>query len=177
MKHWRAFRFPGGVNSFGQIYPGWLAENKEILARLKGRSLYSLSAENGLYSVLCLGTNAWEAGMRPTTFGKLLHFLLPETVLLWDQKVVRDQYELDGDPCSFLAYQCFGLKLLRHISRKDGVNSLRALEETHAKSIGYFEPLTRILDHLAYDEPMADRAVSVLGGHARAFALELPAPK
>ncbi len=172
---WNALRFKGGGDRLREVYPKWLKANRAILGKLERRPLYSLNSAD-FYSILYLTTSMWEKGIPPTTYGKLLHFLLPETVLLWDQKVVRTCYALHDDPCSFLSYQCFGWRLLHHISRMEGVSPLGKLEKSHAKLAGYYEPVTRILDHLAYRPQIARRAVTALGGSARAFSLELPVP-
>ena len=172
---WRALRFAGGATHFRIAFSEWLRVNSGVLLNLQRRPLVSLSSRD-FYSVLYLAASLTEKHLPPTTFGTLLHFLLPETVMLWDQAVVRNGYGLANDPCSFVSYQCFGFKLLRHITRSTGPDAIQELEERHAE-LAYYEPVTRILDHLAYNPPLRTRAVAALGGHDTAFQLDLPIPR
>ena len=93
--------------------------------------------------------------------------------MLWDQAIVRNTYKLTPDPESFVSYQRFGWKLLHHATRDKTVNVIRQLEKEHAKSVGYFEPITMVLDHLAFSPQLSTRAVSALGGHSKAFSDDL----
>ena len=93
--------------------------------------------------------------------------------MLWDQTIVRNTYKLRPDPESYVSYQRFGWKLLHHVTRNKTVNALRQLERDHARSIGYFEPMTMILDHFAFSPILCARAVAALGGHSKAFSDDL----
>ena len=169
---WKALRFKGGKTAFRRICRTWLGKNLTDLRRLQGRVLYSLAPE-GFQTVLKMSSSFRDCGAPPTTFGKALHFFLPETVMLWDQAIVRNTYKLRPDPESFVSYQRFGCKLLHHVTRNKTVNVLRQLERDHAISIGYFEPMTMILDHLAFSPKLSARAVAALGGSSRAFSDDL----
>jgi hypothetical protein len=92
--------------------------------------------------------------------------------MLWDQAIVRNTYKLRPDPESFVSYQRFGWKL-HHVPRNKTVNVLRQLERDHARSIGYFEPMTMILDHVAFSPKLSARAVPALGGSPQAFSDDL----
>jgi len=63
--------------------------------------------------------------------------------------------------------------LLHHATRNKTVNALRQLERDHARTIGYFEPMTMILDHLAFSPEPSARAVTALGGSSQAFSHDL----
>ena len=166
---WKALRFKGGGRAFRRICTTWLRKNLTGLQRLQGRVLYSLAPED-FQHIRDISTSFRDCGAPPTTFGKALHFFLPETVMLWDQAIVRNTYKLRPDPESFVSYQCFGWKLLHHVTRSKTVRVLRQLERDHARSIGYFEPLTMILDHLAFSPKLSARAVVALGGLSQAFS-------
>jgi hypothetical protein len=166
---WKALRFRGGKTAFRSICTRWLRKNLIILERLQGRVLYSFAPEDFRH-ILDITSSFRDCGAPPTTFGKALHFFLPETVMLWDQAIVRNTYKLRPDPESFVSYQSFGWKLLHHITRKETANSLRQLERDHARRVGYFEPITMILDHLAFSPELSARAVTVLGGPSKAFS-------
>jgi len=88
----------------------------------------------------------------------------------WDQAIVRNTYKLPPDPESYVSYQRFGWKLLHHVTRDKTVNVLQQLERDHARTIGYFEPMTMILDHLAFSPRLSARAVVALGGSSEAFS-------
>ena len=126
------------------------------------------------FSIFSISVPAFEtAGLHQTTFGKALHFFLPETVMLWDQEIVRNTYKLCPDPESFVSYQRFGWKLLHHVTRNKTANVLRQLERDHARTVGYYEPITMILDHLAFSPKLSARAVAALGGPSKAFSHQL----
>ncbi len=169
---WKALRFKGGGTAFRRICNTWLRKNLKDLQRLQGRVLYSLAPED-FQRVFGISSSFRDCGAPPTTLGKALHFFLPETVMLWDQAIVRNTYKLCSDPESFVSYQRFGWKLLHHVTRDKTVKVLRQLERDHARSAGYFEPMTMILDHLAYSPELSARAVTALGGHLRAFSYAL----
>lgn len=166
---WKALRFKGGGTVFRRMYEVWLKENLTILEDLHGEQLYKLAPED-FQSIFHLSSRFRSNGAPPTTVGKALHFLLPETILLWDQKVVRNTFKLGPEPKDFVSYQRFGWKLLHHVTRGKGIEVLEQLEREHARSTGYFEPMTMILDHLAYSRELSTRAVSALGGPMRAFS-------
>ena len=168
---WKALRFKGGGATFRRICTSWLRKNLSDLQGLQGRVLYSLAPED-FQHILDITTSFRDCGAPPTTFGKALHFFLPETVMLWDQAIVRNTYKLHPDPESFVSYQRFGWKLLRHVTRNKTVNGLQQLERDHARIIGYYEPITMILDHLAFSPKLSARAVEALGGPSRAFLEE-----
>lgn len=162
-------RFKGGGAKFRRIYATWIGTSLDALERLRGKVLYELTPRDFL-DVLRLSSGLRDNGAPPTTLGKALHFLLPDTVMLWDQEIVRNTYKLKSDPQSFVSYQRFGWKLLHHIVNGQSDVALARLEKDHAKSAGYFEPMTMILDHLAYSPKLAAKAVNSLGGPKHAFS-------
>jgi hypothetical protein len=166
---WKALRFKGGKIAFKRLCTTWLRKNLTLLDRLQGRVLYNLAPED-FQDILEISRSFRDCGAPPTTFGKALHFFLPETVMLWDQAIVRNTYKLRPDPESFVSYQRFGWKLLHHVTHNKTSNGLRQLERDHARTIGYFEPITMILDHLAFSPRLPARAVRVLGGPSKAFS-------
>ena len=169
---WKSLRFKGGGTAFRRTCTNWLRRNLTLLQRLQGRALYSLTPED-FQHILDISSSFRNCGAPPTTIGKALHFFLPETVMLWDQAIVRNTYKLRPDPESFVSYQRFGWKLLHHVTRGKSVKELRQLERDHATSVGYFEPITMILDHLAFSPKLSARAVAALGGPSHAFSEEL----
>jgi hypothetical protein len=172
MGKWKALRFKGGKIAFRRICTTWLRKNLNNLQRLQGRVLYNLAPED-FQTVLKISSSFRDCGAPPTTYGKALHFFLPETVMLWDQAIVRNTYKLRPDPESFVSYQRFGWKLLQHVTRNKTVKALLQLERDHARTVGYFEPITMILDHLAFSARLSARAVVALGGPSQAFSNNL----
>ena len=172
MGKWKALRFKGGKTAFRRICKTWLRKNRSDLESLQGRILYSLAPED-FQTVFKISSSFRDCGAPPTTLGKALHFFLPETVMLWDQAIVRNTYKLRPDPASFVSYQRFGWKLLHHVTRNKTVSVLRQLERDHARTVGYFEPITMILDHLAFSPKLSARAVAALGGSSQAFSDDL----
>lgn len=164
----RALRFKGGGDSFRKIYRVWLRENHTRVEKIRGRALYKLVPED-FQTIFRLSSSLRKHGAPPTTFGKGMYFLLPKTVMLWDQKIVRNTYKLGSKPEDFVAYQRFGHRLLRHVAGAQGIKVLERFEREHSKSAGYHEPITMILDHLAYYPALSARAVNALGGQDQAF--------
>src|SRR5467141_2898512 len=169
---WKSLRFKGGKTAFTRICKPWLRKNLTNLQHPQERILYSLAPKD-FQHILDITTSFLDSGAPPTSFGKALHFFLPETVMLWYQAIVRNTYKLRPDPESFVSYQRFGWKLLHHVTRNKTVNALRQLERDHARTVGYFEPITMILDHLAFSPKLSVRAVAALGGPSRALSDDL----
>jgi hypothetical protein len=170
---WKALRFKGGGTAFRRICNTWLRRNLTDIQHLQGRVLYSLAPED-FQHILNISSSFRDCVAPPTTFGKALHFFLPETVMLWDQAIVRNTYKLRPDPESFVSYQRFGWKILHHVTRNKTANALRQLVRDHARTVGYFEPITMILDHLAFSPKLSARAVAALGEPSKAFSDNLP---
>lgn len=165
----RALRFKGGGDAFRRIYRVWLRENRRGVEKIRGRVLFDLGSGD-FDIVFRLSSSFRKHGAPPTTYGKALHFILPETLMLWDQKIVRDTYKLGSEPEDYVGYQRFGQKLLQHVVGDQGIRALERFEREHGKSAGYPEPITMILDHLAYHPKLSARAVNALGGHEKAFS-------
>jgi len=87
--------------------------------------------------------------------------------------MVRNRYKLRPDPESFVSYERFGWKLLHNVTCGKTVQVLQQLERDHARTVGYFEPITMILDHLAFSPKLSARAVAALGGPSKAFSPDL----
>jgi hypothetical protein len=80
--------------------------------------------------------------------------------MLWHQAIVRNTYKLRPDPESYVSYQRYGWKLLHHVTRDKTVKVLHQLEKDHARTVGYYEPITMILDHLAFSAKLSARAIA-----------------
>ena len=177
---WKALRFKGGGRAFRGICTNWLRKNLTGIQRLHGKVLYTLAPKD-FQCILDISSSFRDCGAPSPTYGKALHFFLPETVMLWDQAIVRNTYKLRPEPESFVSYQRFGWKLLRHVTRGKTVKVLRQLEKDHARSTGYFEPMTMILDHLAFS-PKAVRKSRCStgrifsGAFTRSFMMTVVAP-
>ncbi|SRR6266487_195077 len=53
------------------------------------------------------------------------------------------------------------------------INPLQQLERDHAKKVGYYEPATMTLDHLAFSCKLSAAAVTTLGGPSKAYSDDL----
>src|SRR6059036_3977724 len=80
-----------------------------------------------------------------------------------DWKTFRGDHSLLPSPASTGLEFAFGVT----------ASVLRQLERDHATSIGYFEPMTMILDHLAFSPKLSARAVAALGRSSQAFSDDL----
>ncbi len=97
---WKARVSKGGGAAFRRICTTWLRKNLTDLQRLQGRVLYNLTPKD-FQHIFDISSSFRDRGAPPTTFGKALHFFLPETVMLWDQAIFRNTYKLRPDPESF----------------------------------------------------------------------------
>jgi len=57
----------------------------------------------------------------------------------------------------------------RHTQTKT-INTLQQPGRDHTRTIGYFEPITMILDHLAFSPKLSARAVAALRGPSQTFS-------
>jgi len=53
------------------------------------------------------------------------------------------------------------------------INTLQQPERDHTRTTGYYEPITTILDHLAFSPRLSPRAVAALGASSQAFSDQL----
>ena len=53
------------------------------------------------------------------------------------------------------------------------INTLRQPEKDHGRTVGYYEPTTMILDHLAISPKLSTRVVAALGGPSKTFSDDL----
>lgn len=162
LSHWNAVRFPGGSERLRAVLPEWLAGNAELLSASRGKELQSLVGSD-FRTIIYLAGSLWELGFPPTTFGKLLHILLPETVLLWDADNVRNGYRLGEDPYSFTGYQAFGWRLLHGLQEAEGQDILASVKSKHARTARFDEPLTKLIDELTYSHRLRRSAEEWIG--------------
>jgi hypothetical protein len=50
------------------------------------------------------------------------------------------------------------------------INALQQPERDHAKTAGYYEPTTMLLDHLAFSTKLTARAIAALAGPSKVFS-------
>jgi hypothetical protein len=113
--------------------------------------------------------------MTATAWGKLMHFVMPQTIVLWDDAWVRRAYGLGDDPYSFTCYQAFCQRLLSELERDPPgrVESwvqrhsamLRGLESTAEgeSSDEFVESRPKLVDELVYDRGIVRAAQSAIG--------------
>ncbi len=53
------------------------------------------------------------------------------------------------------------------------INTLQQDGKEYAKTAGYYEPITKILDHIAFSPKLSARAVAALGGSSYVFSDDL----
>lgn len=168
--HWNALRISGGGERMREFLPLWTKNNSALLASLGTKKLETLKPSD-FKKVLYLAGSLWDDNIPPTTYGKTLHFFLPESVLLWDLAYVRNRYNLGGDPYTFTSYQVYGWRLLGYLVKNHGKAVLERMRREHTKTVGYAEPLTKMMDELAYHENLRKKAVGALDDDEGAFCL------
>jgi len=161
---WKAHRGTGDAAMLRNVLSEFVTERHDDLDHLRGTQLSSLSDQD-LESERSLVAFLDGRGFRPTAWGKSLHMLVPNAILLWDREVVRGRYDLSDDVEGFLSYQRFGRRLAISLGTE-----LLNVPKQHATAAGYIESIPKILDELAYSWDGSARAVLSLGGHSAAFA-------
>ncbi len=110
--------------------------------------------------------------------GKLLHFLLPRTVLLWDGVMVRAPLLLpirEATSEDFERYQRFGWRLASHLISTEGLAAVESVVKDHEPFTDCQEPLPKLIDELFYDrQGNRERAILQLGGLDSALSLDPP---
>lgn len=113
--------------------------------------------------------------MTATAWGKLMHFIMPQTIVLWDEAWVRNAYGLGDDPYSFTCYQAFCHRLLTELERDHPGRvaswvqrhsaMLRSLESADGGegSDEFVESLPKLVDELVYDRRIVRAAQSAVG--------------
>jgi hypothetical protein len=164
---WKGLRWKGSAK-LKDLLSSWVSDNREALNSLeKKKSMMALDSDDYV-RVVSLAGDFWYKGVPPTCYGKVLHFLLPDVILLWDEENVRskEMYNLDGDPYSFAKYQSFGRRLIEHLKVNEGNGVVGMIMRTHVEKIGYTEPLPKIIDELAYSPELQKKAMEALGEEA-----------
>jgi hypothetical protein len=171
---WDAYNFryaARGLSRARRFLRVFLYVNGRDLRRLAGNRLEDMSesdfdlVRNLMEQVvegLRFGTDRRRA---PTAAGKLLHYLLPDGVIMWDREKVQDRaYQIGDTVEDFMRYQKFGRNLLRYLADVAGCN-LTKLSAAHSNQCGlsYREPLPKMLDEMAYHRPTARAALAVVG--------------
>ena len=168
---WKALRFKGGKTAFRRVCATWLRKNLTDLERLQGRVLYSIAPED-FQTVLKISSSFQDCG-------SLQPHMVKHSISSSPQQSCYGTKQQSGTHTNFARTW----RASSHTSASDG-NYYTTLHVTkpstcyanlrdHAISIGYFEPMTMILDHLAFSPKLSARAVAALGGSSRAFSDDL----
>lgn len=169
LSSWKALRWKGARSHVAAILPEWISANRRTLEHLERQTIGRLRDED-FNAILLLAGTLKEQGLKPTCYGKLLHFLLPGAILLWDQAEIRNGYEIDSDPYEFVRYQGFGKRLALLVGA-DGRKGEALLISQHEERTGHREPFTKILDDFGYLRSARQEAIRALGGYESAFKL------
>ena len=166
------FREDGPLRAL-EFLPGFIEENSPTIQHLRDRSLLTLE-DDDINAIRDLAVSL-ESGLTfddgrgprraPTAWGKLLHFLAPESILLWDGETVRKgPLHLNDGPDDFAALQRWGRALSRHLE-KDRVGGYAGLAVAHRlqRKDSYEEPVTKIIDEAMYDPSTIRQAIEIVG--------------
>ena len=156
---YRAFEF---LPTFADAHSATLSElsDKPLIA-LKERDFKHLQK---LATALDDGLR-FDGRRAPTAWGKLLHFLLPQSVVMWDEEYVRTRYELESTPEAFVRYQQFCKRAVQGLLEGSDPRTLEENLELHRRQneLRYREPITKLLDEFAYDRSGVKTLLAELG--------------
>jgi hypothetical protein len=171
LRSWNALRSRGLTDTRAKrLIRGFIKDNRDDILSTRATQLARLK-QTDIDKIGAMFDDARARGLGPTAVGKLLHFLMPDTVLLWDQKTIRSVLWLGPESKEFLRYQLFGKRLLAHLEGVGGPRSLQRMRARHRVAAGGDEPLTKLVDELFYDESgMRERTILALGGLGPALA-------
>ncbi len=88
-----------------------------------------------------------------TATGKMLHMLIPECCVIWDQKVVRDVQGYDDDAKGYRQYIEDKRSELLAVTRNKSIAKIEAEHAGYLRSVGItkpYEPITKMLDEVNY---------------------------
>lgn len=88
-----------------------------------------------------------------TPAGKLLHFLAPHAVVMWDSDIIRTRaYGIGDSADDYVGYQRFCQRVLWLLSGSGRDNALGDIARRHSVRchLSYIEPLPKLLDEMAY---------------------------
>jgi hypothetical protein len=161
-----------------QVVPSYVEAHQPELRRLRTKELFELT-DLDFSSILNLMADAAKTQrLGSTAAGKLLHYLIPEAVMMWDAYWVQGRYAIGNSPKDFVAYQRFGQRLLQHLVKYEHHSILKELRQRHADETRKMTeidspcdvPVTKLLDELAYDGlGNRERAIVALGGWDGSF--------
>ncbi len=175
---WEAYNYRfkrGGLDRARTCVPQFLERNWSELTRLHRRNLVDYRSDDfGSVTTLMdqlqeelefrVGRKWYRA---PIAAGKLLHFLLPFGVVMWDREYVRMKaYRgLKDTTEDFVKYQKFCQELLRLLLEAEGRRGLTELPAKHSRQcqLTYREPLPKLLDEMAYSASAAKSAIDAVG--------------
>ena len=174
---WGPNREPGAARAL-EFLPKFLSENASTIRSLRGRSLLTLDdrdfanighlatqLDSGLSFAVVKEGGKTVSTRTPTAWGKLLHFLAPESILLWDSEYVRNgPLQLDDGPGDFVCLQRWGKRLLQHLENESRGSVPKMLGNHRMQTKGrYDEPVTKFLDEVMYDPEAVRLAISAIG--------------
>lgn len=178
LEAWGAYHPP--IKDFGlkrarDFLPRFLKSHRDSLKCLDGKYLQTFAPTDfelvhAMSADLLEGLSFTHKGRHhgaQTATGKLLHFLLPHGVMMWDDRVVRQEaYDgLGSTATDFVNYQMFGKRVLLRLLEDSSTGELSGLSLRHSKDCGlnYVEPLPKLLDEMAYDRVEAQAASRAVG--------------
>jgi len=167
------FQQPGVVRAL-EYLPGFLRENASNIQSLRNRAILTL--EEGDFAVIRDLAAQLDYGLvfndkfgprrAQTAWGKLLHFLVPEAILLWDGEYVRNgPLQLGDGPDDFVALQRWGQRLARQLDETNrGATERLSTDHRRMTNGHYDEPVTKIFDEAMYDAEAIEHAIDAIGG-------------
>ncbi len=162
------------------IIKGFVEAHLQEINDLSKIPLYELKSEHftrvrNLYTELGRRQPPDSLTFPETGRGKLLHFLMPNTVLLWDGEMVRAPLLLEPTAEDFERYQRFGWRLVNHLISTEGLAAVESVVREHEALTDCKEPLPKLIDELFYDRHgNRERAILQLGGLDPALSVDPP---
>ncbi|MCI4347106.1 MAG: VanZ family protein [Thermoplasmata archaeon] len=154
LERWGAFHYSQRtrrVETLSEVLPSWFERNLSLWEPLHKKAILNFTPEDTV-SVYRLAQSLYrEDGLTSTEFGKLLHFVSPLGIVMWDHKWVRKNYELEEGPREFLFYQQALQGILYELIRREGREMIASLASRHKEVTGCLGGIAKLLDEAVYD--------------------------
>jgi hypothetical protein len=164
---WGAFHYSQRklrIAALSSYLPDWFETTQETLKSIRISVIQAMTPDENA-SVYSLANSLYRGGVKPTEYGKLLHFVAPFGVALWDDKWVRTNYELAEGPREFMFYQRALQALIAELTRVEGERSIETLLANHHQQTGCEGGLPKLFDEAVYDDISRTKIARWISNH------------
>jgi hypothetical protein len=139
------------------VLPRWFKENRSIWEPLREKNIIDFEKTDDRAVYLLASSLYQDCDLGSTEYGKLMHFISPIGVVMWDDKWVRKNYGLEEGPREFVFYQRVLRALLEEVGDNEGRRVLNSLQKQHHTQTGCSGGIPKLLDEAVYHRATRNR--------------------